>query len=129
MIDKGLLTRQAREEAMRECFRPSTVVVLAALLVMGAFAALAVAQEAGSDAKSVSVVGTVVAADWDDSGNVVAVNIQTDEDEYVVADTDAAKGLLPLVGQRVRANGTVTESGEGTLVLTVTGFSAVEESS
>ncbi len=114
---------------MRECFRPSTVVVLVALLVIGAFAALAGAQEAGSDAKSVSVVGTVVAADWDDNGNVVAVNIQTDEDEYVVGDTDAAKGLLPLVGQRVRANGTVTESGEGTLVLTVTGFSVVEESS
>lgn len=111
---------------MRENIRLWTVVMMVVLTV-GAFAAIAVAQESQTGAKAVTVVGTVVAADWNEDGTVVAVDLQSDDDEYVIADTEAAAGLLHLVGQRVSVTGTVAESDEGTLVLTVSTFSVVQE--
>jgi hypothetical protein len=112
---------------MRKHIRPWTIVFMV-VLAAGAFAALAVAQEAESGAKTVTVVGTIVAADWDENGAVVAVNLQSDEDEYVIADTETAAELLHLVGQKVSVTGTVAESEEGSLVLTVSSFSVVKES-
>lgn len=112
---------------MRENIRLWTVVMMVVLTV-GAFAAIAVAQESQTSAKAVTVVGTVVAADWNEDGTVVAVDLQSDDDEYVIADTETAAGLLHLVGQRVTVTGTVAESDEGTLVLTVSTFSVVQES-
>ena len=112
---------------MREHIRPWAIVIMV-VLAAGTFPALAVAQEAESGAKTVTAVGTIVAADWDENGSVVAVNLQTDDDEYLIADTETAAELLHLVGQKVSVTGTVAESEEGSLVITVTSFSVVKES-
>lgn len=111
---------------MREHMRVWAVVIMV-VAAAGVFASLAIAQETEAGAKAVTVVGTVVAADWDDNGTVVAVNLQSDDDEYIIADNETAAELLHMVGQRVSVTGTVAESEDGSLVLTVSTFSVVKE--
>jgi len=83
--------------------------------------------EAGN---TVTVTGNVEKAALDEKGNVIAVEIWAEGgdgyDYYLVNDSDKGNELIPLVGKRVRASGTVEEDEDGNKILTITGYSVVK---
>ncbi len=93
----------------------------------GAFAVRALAQENQGDDGTVTLVGTVVAADWDEQGNVIGVDLQTDEQDYIIADTGSGVEILHLVGKKISATGTVTQNEDGVSILTVSSFKVLDD--
>ncbi len=103
-----------------------TICIMVVVLA-GAFAVRALAQEDQGHDGTVTLVGTVVAADWDDNGNVIGVDLQTDDQDYIIADTGSGPELLQLVGKKISATGTVSHNDDGVSILTVSSFTVLEE--
>ena len=66
--------------------------------------------------------GYIIPKNWDKSGNVVQVVIETDEFErYIVAENDQSRDLLNFINQRVRIKCHLTgEHFDGNQVIFVT---------
>jgi tRNA(Ile2) C34 agmatinyltransferase TiaS len=80
-----------------------------------------------SDEK-VTLVGTIVAADWDEDGNVVVIELETEDAIYELDLSQAGTALLGHVGDTVEVTGSLQEDEDGWEVLVVRSFSVVEES-
>ena len=60
------------------------------------------------------ITGIVVAAGWDDDGNIVLISIQGyDEKEYVVKMNRCGKELRDLINRKVKVSGNVSERLDG----------------
>lgn len=68
------------------------------------------------------VRGLVIPADWDETGNVVAVSISTfNEAKYIVTDNQAGKDLLNFIEHEVAVVGTLENAGPN-MYLTISDF-------
>lgn len=66
--------------------------------------------------------GLVIPADWDETGNVVAVSIATfNEAKYIVSDNQAGKELLDFIEHEVAVVGTLKVAGTK-IYLTISDF-------
>ncbi len=66
------------------------------------------------------ITGIVVAAGWDDEGNVALISIQGyDEREYVVKMNRCGKELMDLINQKVKVSGNVSERLDGKRLIQV----------
>lgn len=66
------------------------------------------------------ITGIVVAAGWDDDGNVALISIQGyDEREYVVKMNRCGNELMDLINQKVKVSGNVSERLDGKLLIQV----------
>lgn len=88
-------------------------------------AVLCLAALADGEERQASLVGTIVEVDWDDNGDVIAVELETDETTYTVASSGKGRELLNLAGQRVEVRGTISEDEYGWDVIHVTSFTVV----
>jgi hypothetical protein len=77
---------------------------------------------AGGEERKETLVGTVIEADWDDDGNVIAVELETDDETISISNRGKGGELLAHVGQRVEVVGTVAVDEEGWEVLFVSSF-------
>jgi len=78
------------------------------------------ADKTGKD--KILIRGLVIPADWDETGNVVAVSIATfNEAKYFVSDNPAGKELLNFIEHEVAAVGTLKVAGTKR-VLTISDF-------
>jgi len=68
------------------------------------------ADKSGKD--KILIRGLVIPADWDETGNVVAVSIATfNEAKYLVSENQAGKELLNFIEHEVAAVGTLKVAG------------------
>ncbi|MDF1591261.1 MAG: hypothetical protein P1P89_07080 [Desulfobacterales bacterium] len=72
--------------------------------------------------EKIVIRGLVIPADWDDTGNVVAVSIASfNEDKYLVTDNPAGKELLNFIEHEVTVVGTLNVVGTK-IYLTISDF-------
>jgi len=73
-----------------------------------------------------TIKGVIFPTDWDDDDNIVAVVIDTeDEDEYFVTQNKKGKELCALVGKKIEVTGTVSEEKDGNRVLEVKSYNII----
>ena len=86
----------------------------------------------------VTITGKIVASDWDDEDNVIAVVISVtvfpddpDEDEYsedyLVANNEMGRELLTLVGRSIEAIGKVETDEDGSKTIYIESYSLTME--
>ena len=69
---------------------------------------------AGEGQELVVLTGTVVIADWDENGEVIAVDIQTDDEgTFAISLEGAGRDLLLYVDQRVEIEGWLFDGEDG----------------
>jgi len=78
-------------------------------------------------ARLVTILGKVVAVDWDEDDKAVEAAIDSDDERYPLADNDKRKELLDLLGEEVKATGTVSEDEDGNKTMEVSRFEVVKE--
>lgn len=60
------------------------------------------------------IIGIVVAAGWDDNGNVALISIQGyDEKEYIVKTNPCGKELMDFINRKVKVSGNISERVDG----------------
>lgn len=96
-----------------------TTVVLAVGIVL--VCASVFAGEAGRDA---TLVGTVVAVEWDEDDTPTGIELETEDRAYGIDTTGVGQKLLSHVGERVEVVGTVVEE-EDWEYLEVTSFTVL----
>jgi hypothetical protein len=72
--------------------------------------------------EEVVIVGSVVAVQWDEEGNVVDVEIVTDHDIYLVELEGLASALLDYAGEVVSIRGQVYTDEDGWMIVRVISF-------
>ena len=77
------------------------------------------------NAKFQIVRGAIVAADWDDDDRVVAVSIETDEEELFIDPYGKGEALLDYVDEYVEIRG-VVHNDDGEYSISVHGFRVIE---
>ena len=69
------------------------------------------------------ITGIVVAAGWDDDGNVALISIQGyDEKEYVVKMNRCGKKLMDLINRKIKVSGKVSERLDGKRLIQVSQY-------
>ena len=92
-----------------------------AALVTG-LALVCLSAQAIGEERDVTLIGTVVEADWDDDGNVVAVDLESDDGTFSISASGKGTELLGLAGQRVEVVATVSVNEDGWDVLLVSSY-------
>jgi len=77
---------------------------------------------ADGEEEEVTLIGKVVEADWDDNGNVIAVELETESETFSISSSGRGDELLSHVGQRVEVVGSVSEDEDGWSVLVVSSY-------
>jgi len=102
-----------------------TVVCALAVLALISSSSFA-ADKPALAAKPVTIKGMVEAAAKDDAGKITAVQIAVQDEKYQVAENVKAKELIPLAGKTVEATGVVTVKADGSKIITIESFKALE---
>ena len=72
------------------------------------------------------ITGIVVAAGWDDDGNVALISIQGyDEKEYIVKMNRCGKELIDLISRKVKISGKVSERLDGKRLIQVNQYDLI----
>ncbi len=82
---------------------------------------------ATANADEITITGTVVAMDWDDKDNAIAVSIETDDELYYVSDNPIGKKFLALLGKGVTVTGVLGEDAEGNATITVDAYEELSD--
>ena len=83
---------------------------------------------AGEDEELVVLIGTVVIADWDENGEVIAIDIQTDDEgTFAIALEGAGQDLLSYVDQRVEIEGWLFDGEDGWTYVQVQRFAIARD--
>lgn len=70
-----------------------------------------------------AIKGLVIPEQWDKEGRVLAITIQTSQEEiYFVEQTDTGQEMLKFLHQEVEVKGKITERLNGNSMITVKGF-------
>ena len=76
--------------------------------------------------KEYTIRGVIFPTDWDEDDNIVAVVIDTeDEDEYFVSQNKKGRELCALVGKKIEVTGVVSEEQDGNRVLDVKRYNII----
>ena len=82
----------------------------------------------GKAGQEVTITGIVTAADWGEDDDIIAVTIETaDEEEYLVDDTPKGEELLELIRKNVRAKGIVENDGYGDKIISVKSYEVLDD--
>ena len=77
----------------------------------------------------VRLVGTVVASDWDEEGNVLAIDLETSDETYLIDLSGTGQELLSHVGRIVEVVGEVEEDEDGWTHILVSSFTVIPDPS
>jgi len=75
--------------------------------------------------KTITITGFVDPVDEDDSESGVVISTDNDE-EYLVDQNKQGRRLLNLLGERIKAEGTVTRTEDGENQISITAFEVLE---
>jgi len=82
----------------------------------------------GKAGQEVTITGIVTAADWGEDDDIIAVTIETaDEEEYLVDDTPKGEELLELIRKNVRVKGIVENDGYGDKIISVKSYEVLDD--
>ena len=78
------------------------------------------------DQDDIVLVGVIVAVDWDENGDVVAVDLQTEEDWSIAVDiSQNSLQLLSLVDEQVEIVGSLFDGDDGWTYIEVRSFTVI----
>lgn len=81
-----------------------------------------------SPEKEITITGYVIESEWDDSDDLIAVGIETDEDEeYVVDPDELGEELFDRLDKRIEATGVVRKDKDGAKRIKVTDYQLLED--
>ena len=63
--------------------------------------------------REIQVTGIINSLDWDDEGNILSIELSTEDEDYVVEPNAVGQELFDLVGEEVEVVGTVTRKKGG----------------
>lgn len=78
-------------------------------------------------AEKITIVGTVIAIEFDDNDKVIAVTLDTAEGFYDVSDNSIGKELRELSDKNIKATGIVGEDKEGNRIITIETYEILGE--
>lgn len=78
-------------------------------------------------AETISVEGVLHEWETDDSGDVIAVYLEADEEGFIVSNEGKGKELIALVGKKVSVKGTTYQDEEDYLYIKVTSYEVLGE--
>ncbi len=81
----------------------------------------------GVCADKITITGVVVAMDWDDKDNVVAVSIETDSELYYVSENAAGEKLRELLDRGVKVTGIPGKDEEGNKTIAVETYEILDD--
>jgi hypothetical protein len=81
-----------------------------------------------ADDEEMTLVGRVSAVEWDEDGNVLVVELETDDAIYELDLSRGGVALLDQVGATVRVTGALSTDEDGWEVLVVYSFTVLEQS-
>ena len=83
----------------------------------------------GKKGKVVTVSGLILPVEWDENDTVVAVVIETTDEESFIVETDKkGKELLQFIHHEVEATGTTREAQYGNMYIKVKSYTPLEKS-
>ena len=62
-----------------------------------------------SEKQDIKVSGIINSLDWDDEGNLISIELSTEDEDYEVEPNAMGKELFDLIGEEVEVVGTVTK--------------------
>jgi hypothetical protein len=78
--------------------------------------------------KEITISGYVIESEWDDSDDLVAVGIETDEDEeYLIEPDELGEELFDRLDKRVEVTGIVQKDKDGNMRIKVTDYRLLED--
>jgi hypothetical protein len=77
--------------------------------------------------KELTVTGFVTATEWDDNDNVVAIEITTDDDNYMVDNNKQGEELFDFLDEEVEVTGFALEDRDGAKWISVTSYEVLDE--
>jgi hypothetical protein len=78
--------------------------------------------------KEITISGYVIESEWDDSDDLVAVGIETDEDEeYLIEPDELGEELFDRLDRRVEVTGIVQKDKDGNMRIKVTDYRLLED--
>lgn len=77
--------------------------------------------------KEVTVIGFVTATEWDDNDHVVAIEISTDDDNYMVDNNKQGEELFDFLDEEVEVAGFTREDRDGGKWIFVTSYEVLDE--
>lgn len=90
------------------------------LMLLTTFCIAFVAELKADEGKKVEITGKVVALEENDKGDVISVEIATEDGKYFTVNNDeVGKGLCKLVGKTVKVTGALKTGEDGSEVLHV----------
>jgi hypothetical protein len=75
----------------------------------------------------VTLIGTVVESDWDDDGNVIEIELETDDGSYTIEISGKGQELLAHIDEQVEVVGTQYEDDDGFQYLKVSSYTLITE--
>jgi hypothetical protein len=78
--------------------------------------------------KEITISGYVIESEWDDSDDLVAVGIETDDDEeYLIEPDELGEELFDRLDRRVEVTGIVQKDKDGNMRIKVTDYRLLED--
>jgi hypothetical protein len=69
-----------------------------------------------------TIIGTVVAVDWDDDDNPIEIAISTEDEDIIVASNDIGLELFQLIDNVIKATGTIELNEDDEKVITISSY-------
>ena len=85
-----------------------------------------IAQTMLAQEKEVTLVGTVVAVDWDDDDNPVQIALSTEDEDIIIAPNDIGTELFDLIDAVIRATGTIVVNDDDEKVMTISAYEELD---
>ena len=105
----------------RKCCGVWTVIALA--IGVALFCLPAKAEEEGT----IMIIGTIVESETDEDGNILAIDLETEEGTYSIELSGVGEELVSYMGETVEIEGFVTEDDDGWRYLEVLSFTIVSD--
>jgi hypothetical protein len=79
-------------------------------------------------AKEETIKGSVVATEWDKNNNVIAIGILSEDDDYVIDDSnDVGRELFDFLDEEVKVTGIIKKGRRGSKVITIMDYEVLHQ--
>ena len=76
--------------------------------------------------KEITISGVINAIEWDDEGNVISVELSTDDLDYIIEPNQLGKELFDCIGEEVEVVGSVTQDSDKNDCIRITSYKIID---
>ena len=81
----------------------------------------------GDLSQKVTLVGSVVPGNWDNDGNVIGINFQTEKERYVIELNESGEELFDFLEEEVKVTGITGTARNGTKKIRVSSYEVLRQ--